>query len=545
MKFRMHTRVPSLSCLTASLLASAGSAQTAPMAQQVMPATSQGHFSAWAVAVSGQGIPSAVAVHIPGDLTPPDEWNAATFGPANPDHPDYSDSALLSWVPAGSSLPKFSGISSGGDVTPRVTAEGVLASNASTWYALNISVKHGARGLPGSMIAQRSQLSSTPEGSDIYSYYAPIPPGAGINTDFSDTVRLEYKRAQLVVGTEVDNIDFGSGIIALDRDNKVGPMVPVRNWIYFTLPRSWVIANPILLGGAIVDEATIYRMEWTSTGWSAPQVAYSRAELFSLPSGSEGGGGEGQPNPPIDLEIDAISVYQFTPESGPPHDRVVFSLTAGSHIGSTYFDPILVFQRAVNGYPACTTKALQVVVDGQTHLVSDRLGLFKGSFDPLHPEVPIDPDDPDGTCGLDPRRNEFGTGSYVGPVLGMIAEDPEGHGQVGISSMRMRFPDPANPGESLDTVRVQVSGITAPGYDDAYIELLAHDEQDIPSNLIHSWVADQVAQDEGTVSYSWTIPASDGEKGPARVTARLWGVKWSPFKIKQLRDSFCLELFPL
>src|SRR5688572_18606915 len=244
MKSPIHLRSTSLAVLA---LAGATSAQ---MAEQVPITEAQGQLTNWAVGLSIvdsnvlASSAGAARVRAPGVQNgQPIGWTAAEFGAATAIHPDYSLSALTqNWgfpsLPA-TTFPDelFGGISTGGDVTPPVTFEGVLQRTPRVWYALNVSVRGDAQGEEDSLIRARAGVQGG-AGSEIFSYY----PYAGLSLpeSFEDTVRVEFTRAQLGITTstaQVENLDVGMGLISADPGGEAGFFTPVRDRFFFTVTK--------------------------------------------------------------------------------------------------------------------------------------------------------------------------------------------------------------------------------------------------------------------------------------------------------------------
>jgi hypothetical protein len=535
----MHDHPRTLSVLplllAACALARAGSAQSS-MAVQIPLAQAQGQFSNWPLALSVtdpfSGSAEGLRIRAPGvSGGQPVAWSAALFGAPNSRHPDYSIAALTSeWsLPPGTPAPVFGGISTGGDVTPRVDSNGTIVPGPTSWYALNISVKSDAQGVDESLIRSRQQ--STGMGGDIFSYYAMV--SSGIHASFANTVRVEYTREQLSIGSDLTNLDFGAGVMSIDPGGTAGPMQPVHDRFYFTLDREWT-----QLVGSIAElhanGSTIYCMSWTGTRWTRPWIAYSHEELFpSVPLESS------------EIEIDALSVYQHAPEQGAPHDRVVFSLTVAS---APELDQILVYQREtglpgqLNAAVACGTTALQVLASGSLVPVSERFGLQQPASG--------QPDEVDGGCGTDPRRGEASApGPHVYPVVGLSCNEPDGNDLLGITTVRTRLPDPDFPGPSdgapiVDKLHTQVTGLDLDGHPLGLVGIFLHGAPGAPPTLIgQPLLVDSVTSAFNALSLSGTVPVPAPGAAPIRISAWLYGVDLGAEPpIVPLRESWHLDL---
>lgn len=532
-----------LATFFASITVSA-SAQTT-LGGQIPLTTAQGQFANWAIGLSTTptGATSGnVLLHAPdvqGGLAVP--WTARVFGIASPNHPNYSMAALTaSWgAPASAQpvLPLFGGTSTGGDVTPRVDPNGELLVDGEHWYALNISVKGTGTGMPGSLIAWRA--GSGGAGSDVFSYY---PPGiGGIHPSFENTVRIEATAAQLGVGDELGDIDYGMGVISVDPYGEAGPIVPLRNELYFTLRQSWITANAswlTSLGGAVPCASTIYFMTWDGVSWSAPSIAYAHTDLF--PERAVG-----------DVEIDAISVYRVDPPNEAPQDRVVFSTTLASNLPGAPYDQILVYQRArgatgeTNISQACSRKPL--TVDGGVR-VSEKFGLV--------PAGGIGPDDVDGTCGLDPYNSDT-TAPRVFPTLAMALDtQPNGDGVLGLSAIRTLLPDPSWAGSEasaplVEALHLQVSGLDIGGYVIGAVKVFlepspsqsggSSDGTPEPVMLGDPFLVDATARARNAVS-TWGVVPRPTSVEPIRISARIYGVNLNDFSLVELRESWFLSV---
>ncbi len=547
MESMARAAAPLLLVFAASTLAPLATAQSL-MANQVPPTMAQGLFSNWAVGVSAPnpftGSAGALLVRAPGVAGGlPTSWTPQQFGSATLVHPNYSIAALTAnWgAPTGTPplVPVFGGTSTGGDVTPRVDGNGVLQMTGANWYALNISVGANALGLPGSLIRTRNTASGS-AGGDIFSFY---PSGSvGIHASFADSVRVEYTREQLGVAAQLDNLDFATGVISVDPQNKVGPIVPVRDRFYFTLASSWLSATPwfTTLGGQPVSASTIYRMTWNGTSWLAPEIAYAHAELFpNRPEGS--------------VEIDALSVYQVPAMGEAPQDRVVFSLTLASNpAGGPAYDQILVYQRPMgpsgssSSSVACATTALMTITNGIAVRVSDKFGLRQAADG--------EPDDVDGTCGIDPHRIDPGAPS-VFPVLALAEpETPNGAGSLGLAGIRTTLPDPAYTGPiesapTIETLHLEVTGLDYRGYPLGIVGIFLEGpptrDGDTPAPPIligQPILVDPAMVAANAISLSNVVPTPQSGAQPIRVSARIYGVSLSPFAVVELRESWFLSL---
>lgn len=473
MQYHAHIRSILTPALAACALAGASHAQ---LATQIPYGTAQGYVTGWAMGITAVDTLSssqtgAIRIRAPAVKDgKPTAWTATDFGAATGAHPDYSLAALAAnWgltFPV-TSLPVnlFGGISTGGDVTPKVDAGGTLQPHPRLWFALNFTLSPGATGTNGSLINSRyDALPGHDVSGDVYSYYPFI--GSTLPSVYADTVRVEHTQVQLGFDSSsarVTNIDYGIGMISIDPNANLGTLMPVRNCFYFTLTKQALTSVPaghswpVWVAGHTVNPSTIYRMEWNGTSWAAPVIAFDHSVLFP-----EVGAGLNLHDP----EIDAISVYQT--DVAPGHDRVVFSLTLNSNVpGQTMYDQLLVFQRATGNSstpstyaPDCPTTALMVLPPAAATPVpvTEHVGLNR-----------VSPDNILSTCGFDPTRGE--PTLPMNAVVGIAVDDSAPGNQLGLSGIRTRLPDPSSPTNVIDTMHYQVTGLDTQGMDSGAVAL--------------------------------------------------------------------------
>lgn len=531
-----HQLLLSASTLLLAAIAPSASAQMAPW---VAPTSAQGHFSNWPIGVA---VPSPVGlpanpplVRAPGvNAGAPIAWTETTFGAAELNHPDYSLAKLTeNWPSGGPWTPEFGGVSTGGDVTPPVSATGVLDLSGEVWYALNVSFDAYAKGLSNSLIEhQRGGASGTRDISgDVFSYYP--DGGVGIHPALANSVRVEYTREQLQMTENLANVDIGMGVISTDKPNRAGPLFPVRNCFYFTLTQRWVNAHSWMsLAGASINASTIYKMAWDGTSWGEPTIAFGHSALFpevTYPNISIG-----------EVQIDAISVYQFT-----GHDRVVFSLTPESDAQGYWFDQILVYQRPVGGFGAqCDTTALKAPGSPNGVAVTAKMG--------AKPRTSMAetgaPDNVDSTCGLDPKRKETGA-PPIFPVLGIATdEDPMGDGTLALTSVRTALPDPSNPSAMIDTLHLHVAGLGLGPYQLGVVRFYqqgdeASGEDPVPQQIGTEHFVFGAPYWSNTLNLSGPVSSTVGQT-PIRIFATFDGINLltNPVQVVPLRSSWMLSL---
>jgi hypothetical protein len=405
-------------------------------------------------------------------------WDPATFGAPSAQHPDYRNEALFSrWTPyipngagvfpwvAGLPLhnPVLGDMSTGGDLTPPVDANGVMdmvAGSDTAWYSLSFTVAKGTKGVTGSVF---SQLPSA--AGHVFSYTVPL--STGIRPDLVNTLRFEYTRGQMgLTGTttEITALDWGMGIISTGATGGPGVLQPIRTRLYFTLDRDWWLSYGSVANGSgrtnlqvvIPNEpsfelspSVVYRMDWNGAQWSIPVVAFDEDALYGYPQAVDESSGPA---------IDGLSVDQ--PGTTEGQWRVVFSLDSSSTVLSV--DPsgtvssnkpqaeILVSQSNNGATGAVTAKPLSV---RQTP---------SGPGIPVDSVIGIGPDEVTGLCGRDPKEN-FILDSVVGTPVAVMYEGDLSKSSMGLSLQRFDSFGPNQPSVPTDSMLFEVHGIEIPG----------------------------------------------------------------------------------
>ncbi len=469
-------------------------------------------------------------------------WEPAAFGAASAEHPDYSPRALYAhWVTTlygiplldwdeedPEHVPVLGGMSTGGDICPRIDADGKMIMGLPenvAWYSLSFTVRSDALGTAGSAFEAARAEEANPSGR-IYSYIA--EGSQNLRPDLIDTVRVEYTRAQLkltgaIEGTsEVSALDWGMGRISSTPGASTTHLQPQRNSFYFTIDQSWIEAlaltcsNCQFLGQSdssqqatpvwlTPDPATVYVMSWNGTIWSQPMVAFDHVDLFgSTQTGAA---------------IDALSVYQLASDLPETPTRVVFSLEPESRVNGAVVDQILVSQRPGSAMPPVRAKPLKTAADVK---LTDKVGLAD--------DAPTGPDDIDSLCGQDPRELQ-GYDLHVGyPV---VTTNTSLAPEMGFSFLRYHRIDSI--GKHIDTLLFQASGIDLSGYDFGAIQFDIEDFKgpSLPSSIKFAAAASSemivVFPQETTKELQVNVSSTVGIELRAR--ARLHGVIFSPFQV--------------
>lgn len=489
---------------------------------------------------------------ISGTLGP---WSAGRFGGVTADHPDYSPRALFRhWVPElynqpESSfnanvplyVPELGGVSTGGDVMPRVTSAGVISfasPSVPAWYSLSFTVDDQAVGVvdepPGytSAIAQTRAATQSDAAGWVYSYTAE---GSSVTRpELVDTVRAEYTRNQTGIGglqpsaSEISGVDWGMGIVSSSASGSWTVFQPIRDTIYFTLSRDWwntygqflsiTFDDPNSPGTTVTAQLatdTVYYMEWvdqgTTFGWTDPKIAMTPAQLF------------GSPNAALGVAIDALSVHRLRNDGAHEPTQVVFSLEAGDEINDEEANQILVSQQSTpsaSGVATVYAESLKAPgFPGGTE-ITFKAGLVDGS------DPGSQPDDVKGLCGRDPDEH-----SGYDTVVGYPVEDTNTPDDVDISLAMMRVETPGDEGK-VDEDTVISSIVLAAGgleVDAGDMGLLVFEYQ-IPDQstpqLPVTFVAENefpamvVSADESVAELNFKLPPSVG--GELRFRARFY-----------------------
>jgi len=559
---KAHRQLP-LSATSAAIalvcLASQGQAQ---MATVIPPNVAQGPFAGQALGVQLAGVPTGphatpatVRVRTPGlaagTLHP---WTPTRFGAADWNHPNYSEAALLGhWVPLiwdpdnppawNPAQPHhrmvFGDVSTGGDLTPPVDGGGRMifgGAGAVTWYTLSFTLKEGSQGLPGSAM----QLPPQDPTGAVYTYVA--AGGNRIHPDLVDTVSVEYTASQLGAvqpdGSirSVSALDWGMGTISVTGSAAPSTFQPNRNFLYFSIDRSWVVANSpaemtveLPTGGTdrvLVNSTTIFVMEWDGAAWSLPMVAMTTEQLLGTT--------------PVEAHVDALSVDA----GADPLDirRVVFSLTADSIIeGTEPPDQILITQTAVpsTGIVGVTATTFHT---SSGEMVSTKVGLDIA----VSGGVTIGPDEVDGLCGRDPNELQnydtwVGTPSQVAKAGAFQ--------NLGLSLGRTR--EPNGSGQMVDHLFCSAHGIEASGWDFVFVEFDFDNYVGLPQHAETAAFKPEFSLPPlevplGKTELEFLAPFKFQKNANLRARARLHGVRLFPFQVEQnIAQSWVSILGPL
>ncbi|MEZ6016312.1 MAG: hypothetical protein R3F49_14440 [Planctomycetota bacterium] len=409
------------------------------LGKQVMPNEGLGAFSKWSLGfdakyVGGSSVPNDLLIHRLGSSLPHNVgWSSAYFGPIGTAFPDFSKPALTSHWAGGTTPVEFSGMSTGGEITPNLSDTGVMNMTApARWYFNSVVVDRFAVGEPQSLLNALTNGGTSSAADTVISYYA--DGSAVLVEELVDSVRVEYSGAQLNVAlppgstaAEIDSLDWGIGVIAHDPGGRAGAMFPVRERFYFSLTAAWLAAyklqhsgtaftvqDPATSGTYEANAASVYAMEWTNASgplaWSAPVVVFKREEL--VPSLTQ--------HPLFEsLELDAISVDEGSLGSQfGQAERLIFSLTPASDaVTQDGFNQLLAFQRPAssNNFIACDSRPLSVAGPAGSAAVpvTAKMGLRRRT--PL-----VTPDNVKGTCGGDPIEFMWPGGVAAVPVASPI-----------------------------------------------------------------------------------------------------------------------------
>ncbi|QDU65669.1 hypothetical protein [Engelhardtia mirabilis] len=495
--------------------------QLAPSATQVVPSSK--------LRIRSAGVYS-------GSLEP---WSSTEYGGASAWHPDYSPEALYGhWVPAATGyagvfdptlpfcVPELGGMSTGGDVSPPVDSTGTLqlATSSVRWHSMTFTVDSAAQGETGSSVDLARSEEGTAAGR-IFSYFS--VGSTGIRQELVDTVRVEYTRSQLGLGTtafdgfEVSALDWGMGLISSTPGEGPTSFQPVRDTFYFTLARRWLdsfgsplailVTDPMtsLPVPHLLDPATVYVMTWDGTDWSQPEIAFDHDALFGTVTA-------------VDLEIDALSVYRRSGEEPDEPGFVVFSLDPASTINGSTPNQVLVSQRASG--TGLTVQAEPFKVPG-----GDTFTFKAGLLETATPTV--GPDNVKGLCGRDPRdeMQPFDT------QVGFAADWAGGPATSGLGLAMARVDGPLDAKGIVDYVVLQASGIELSQYDAGLLvfDLEVVDPKDdvTPLQFNPMVTSDPLLipnnHSTGELFFGLQVDGS----GQLRSRARLYGVQFVPLMI--------------
>jgi len=407
-----------LTLLTLALFvcASAAEAQTVPSSSR------RGLASALAAGLSsppsdrlssgGQLLPERVLIKAPLDqATPPAAWSLTGMGTGSP---QYSMDAMFG--PAQAALIEIDAQSIGSDIIPQVDSSGQPdLSGAMSWMGVVVSYDNEATGQVGSNIQRRRQLPSTRRtspGADLHSHY--LAGSTGLSPTLVGRTMVEIPSEALGYSATADDdpdaLDFGLGVLHHAQATSTLVFFQSNADYYFSVSPASADALNDLTGGSFAQgtpahPATIYRISWDGSAWSAPVVHLDYATL-------ELGAAD---------DVDGLAV---DPGSG----SVIFSTQ------------VALGRSQLQAYHANVGRVS--LRDGNGALVSVRLGGVD------------DTDNIDAVCVLDPHAGEFGT--HVGTPDRWLAMLPDNK-ELGISVTQHR---PA--GASVGSALVQVTGPDLP-----------------------------------------------------------------------------------
>ena len=285
-------------------------------------AQQQGPTSALAAGLSLKQTPDATLVKAPlVQTTPPIQWSAGQF----PNRPDYSLAALFGSL---ASVIEINAHSTGNDLIPPLkdfannpTGELDFAT-VDRWMGLSISVDNDAQGQAGSLVEQRTQMTTgrTTPGGDLYTYY--LDGSKGIDSSLVGGTFLAQSSEQLgfVVGDEdIDALDFGMGVLSYAgslSEQVTSKFFPRKTEFYFSLSAACVSAvnsNMHIGFPGPVSSANVYHKTWDPalSTWSATSV-YASASSLSLDSADD---------------IDALVINGNFPNSSDPNARLIIFST--------------------------------------------------------------------------------------------------------------------------------------------------------------------------------------------------------------------------
>jgi hypothetical protein len=508
-------------------------AQLSPI---VLPQNGQGMMTGVSLGMQLEDSSGArLRFRTPGTTTGSNQaWSTSVFGPPSALHPDYSNSALFSgWTryisgvanpPAWSALnpehnPVLGDMSTGGDITPVVDANGVLNLGPTTntaWYSLSFTVKAGTQGLPNSVFRQVAQSAG-----NVFSFTAPL--SNSIRPELVDTVRFEYTRSQLgltAAPTEITALDWGMGVISSGASGLPGMLQPVRTQLYFSLDRNWWLNYGSIQSGSgrvnkvvqvpgaqafELDPSVVYRMDWSSGSWTVPVVAYDQTSLYgkSLAVGSNFG-------PAIDaLSVDASTI----PGNG---WRVVFSLDAPSTLdGVPPTAEILVSQGGSSGQPQVNAKPLAA------------------RKTPSGPGIPVDnligigPDELTGLCGRDPKEANL-LDNTVGTPVPTTKDEDAVQSSLGVSLQRFDQTTVNDKVVGVASLLFEVTGIHVPANRFGYLVFEAELSQRpagmqlvLPITFMPSVLPDYFPVPPGAQTQSLIVPTKNMPGFDFRLRANL------------------------
>jgi hypothetical protein len=338
---------------TGILLSAAASAQTAGVADSPL----MGIPSGISVDPMTKG-PTGLALDATAVLAK--DFGFATSAPAFfttlPTKPDFTPGVMF---PGLVPRPDIDAMSIGLDWIWATAGGFVVIPPAPNWSGLTFSISRTTAGAAGSRIALEA---ARPDGAagDLFSYLFPCP---ALPVELHHKVHLVQDSSEIAIwdGIQRGNLDAHDIFMALyDLDSALASVLPPMPYFYFSVTKTSLANVPAAWWGATTASgASILRMRWTGTAWTAPSVWIRYDQLGLL----------------VDAELDALAVdeargFMLFSTHGNAADEIMFANLNADAIST-----------AVYRYPA--------TLQTPETPVSVRLGLAAA-------------DDIDAICALDP-----------------------------------------------------------------------------------------------------------------------------------------------
>lgn len=166
------------------------------------------------------------------------------------------------------------------------------------WLEILVSFTNSSAGLPGSHLAYRNSLSngrSTP-GADILGFF--LPESTGVPSQLVDRPLIEQMAEDhgFLGDEDIDAFDLGIGVITFAQQQQRVTLFPNGSSFYFSLHPSCIqavnqraasLATTFTTDGESADACSIYETTWLGSGWSAPSVLWSAADLGLSPESGD------------------------------------------------------------------------------------------------------------------------------------------------------------------------------------------------------------------------------------------------------------------